>query len=576
VRESLKNYRRYLANHDSAMAYAVLGVVGGVASGLVVLAFELAIRSVARMFGVGGDGEGFEDLPRWMAFALPAAGASILGVFYMLLKPADRETGIVHVISRMHSHYGALPLRNALLQFGAGAFALGTGQSGGREGPGVHLGAAINSLLGQAMALPSNSLRTLIACGTAGGIAAAFNTPLAGVIFAMEVIVAEYTVAGFIPVLLAAVAASAVSRSLSGGDGALLGIPMVELNSLWEMPYILLLGFACGAAAALFVRVLRLTAQYSHWPVATRFALAGCFTGAIALAMPEVLGLGYDSLGRILDNQLLLGTLLLLALCKILATAVSCGAGLPVGLIGPSLLIGACIGGAVGSAAHLLQPGLASDLPLYIAIGMAAAMAATLNAPLAAMLAVIELTHSIDIAMPAMLAIVAACLTNTGILQQRSAYAQILLQLQRVVPGDPLTRLLHNTDVTATMDVRVVRVPILLAKGDLVPLLESTPVWCLVEREGEDLYLVRGDELIPWLQQALAASETADLAGAAIRRWSIAPVPLQASLRQAMDTLRASTAEAVCVYERSRATGKQVLHGVVTRDSIEKFTLDRL
>jgi len=576
VRKSLKNYRRYLANHDSAMAYAVLGVVGGVASGLVVLAFELAIRAVARMFGVGGDGEGFEDLPRWMAFALPAAGASVLGASYMLLKPADRETGIVHVISRMHSHYGALPLRNALLQFGAGAFALGTGQSGGREGPGVHLGAAINSLLGQALALPSNSLRTLIACGTAGGIAAAFNTPLAGVIFAMEVIVAEYTVAGFIPVLLAAVAASAVSRSLSGGDGALLGIPTVELNSLWEMPSILLLGFACGVAAALFIRVLRSTAQYSHWPVAARFALAGCFTGVIALAMPEVLGLGYDSLGRILDSQLLLGTLLLLALCKILTTAVSCGAGLPVGLIGPSLLIGACIGGAVGNAAQLFQPGLASDLPLYIAIGMAAVMAATLNAPLAAMLAVIELTHSIDIAMPAMLAIVAACLTNTGIFQQRSAYAQILLQLQRAVPGDPLTRLLHNTDVTATMDVRVVRVPILLAQDDLIPLLESMPAWCLVEREGEDLYLVRGDELIPWLQQALAASETADLAEAAIRRWSIAPVPLQASLRQAMDTLRTSTAEAVCVYERSRATGKQILHGVVTRESIEKFTLDRL
>jgi chloride channel protein, CIC family len=265
-----------------------------------------------------------------------------------------------------------------------------------------------------------------------------------------------------------------------------------------------------------------------------------------------------------------------LALCKILATAVSCGAGLPVGLIGPSLLIGACIGGAVGNTALQLQPELASDLPLYIAIGMAAAMAATLNAPLAAVLAVIELTHSIDIAMPAMLAIVAACLTNTGIFQQRSAYAQILLQLQREVPGDPLTRLLHNTDVTATMDVRVVRVPILLLRDDLVTLLESMPAWCLVERDGEDLYLVRGDELIPWLRHVFADSETADLAGAAIRRWTIAPVPLQASLRQAMDTLQASTAEAVCVYERSRATGQRILHGVVTRESIEKFTLDRL
>ncbi len=576
MRDLLKNYRRYLTNYDSALSYALLGILGGVASGLVVLAFELAIREVARLFGVGAGGEGFESLPRWMAFALPAGGAAGLGILYMLLKPEDRETGIVHVISRMHSHYGALPLRNALLQFVAGAFALGTGQSGGREGPGVHLGASINSLLGQRLSLPSNSLRTLIACGTAGGIAAAFHTPLAGVIFAMEVIVAEYTVAGFIPVMLAAVAASAVSRTLSGGGEALLGIPVVELKSLWEIPYIVLLGLACGAAIALFIRVLRFTAQYSHWPVAIRFALAGCFTGTIALVVPETLGLGYDSLGLILDNQFLIGTLLLLALCKVLATAVSCGAGLPVGLIGPSLLIGACIGGAMGGIAHILQPSLASDLPLYIAIGMAAAMGAILNAPLAAVLAVIELTQTINIAMPALLAIVAAGLTNTSIFKQRSAYSAILSQLRRVVPNDPLTQLLHSTDVTATMDVRVVRVPILLDADDLVPLLEFTPTWCLVERDGEDLYLVRGDELIQWLRQALEETESADLAEATIRRWTIARVPLQASLRQAMDTLRASTAEAVCVYERSRATGKQILHGVVTRESIEKFTLERL
>ena len=126
------------------------------------------------------------------------------------------------------------------------------------------------------------------------------------------------------------------------------------------------------------------------------------------------------------------------------------------------------------------------------------------------------------------------------------------------------------------MDVRVVSVPILLDEDDLEPLLEFTPTWCLVEREGQDLYLVRGDELVPWLRETLAAHETADLTAATIRRWTIAPVPLQATLRQAMDTIRTSTAEAVCVYERSRATGKRILHGVLTRESIEKFTLDRL
>tara|TARA_R110001599_G_scaffold192503_1_gene387891 strand:+ start:7667 stop:9394 length:1728 start_codon:yes stop_codon:yes gene_type:complete len=575
VREILKKYRRYLTNYDAMLPYSVLGVVGGVASGLIVLAFEMAISEVAKLFGVGNGGEAFEDLPQWMAFALPAGGAAVLGLIYTLLKPADRETGIVHVMSRMHSHYGVLPLRNALLQFVAGAFALGTGQSGGREGPGVHLGGAVNSLFGQRLGLPNNSLRMLIACGTAGGIAAAFHTPLAGVIFAMEVIVMEYSVAGFIPVILASVAASAVSLNLSGGE-ALLEIPGVELNSLLEIPYILLLGLVCGIATAMFIRIMRITSTYSHWPVAVRFTLAGCLTGAIALAVPETLGLGYDSLGQILDGHLMFNALLVLAACKILATAVSCGAGLPVGLIGPALLIGACIGGALGGLAHILQPELASDIPLYIAIGMAATMAAVLNAPLAAILAVIELTQTISIAMPALLAIVAANLTNTSIFRQRSAYEVVLRQLQRVVPSDPLNQLLHRTDVIATMDVRVVRVPILLDTDDLEPLLEFTPTWCLVERDGQDLYLVQGSELLQWLREALADSESADLADATIRRWTIAPVPLQASLRQAMDTIRASTVEAVCVYERSRATGKRILHGVVTRESIEKFTLDRL
>lgn len=592
MRSLLDKYRRYLTKYDSMLAYSALGIVGGMASGLIVLAFELAIREMPRLWGVGNGGEGFESLPYWQMFALPTGGAAILGLCYALLKPENRETGIVHVISRMHSHYGALPLRNALLQFVAGAFALATGQSGGREGPGVHLGGAVNSLLGQTLGLPNNSLRVLIACGTAGGIAAAFDTPLAGVIFAMEVIIAEYTVVGFIPVMLAAAAASAV-RELSEGN-PLLSISVVELNSLWEIPYILLLGLLCGIAVAGFIRVLRIVARFSHWPVIIRFTLAGAFTGTLALAVPQVLGMGYDTLDLIMHNELALTALLAVALCKILATAVSCGAGLPIGIIGPALLIGACIGGAMGAIGNTFQPELASDYTLYIALGMASAMAAMLNAPLAAILAVIELTNSINIAMPALLVIVTANLTNTGIFHQRAAHQTLLRQLQRVVPDDPLNQLLHRTDVTATMDPRVVRVPILLQPDDLEPLLEFTPTWCLITRDGEDLYLVQGAELLEWLgENAKAKAESAetnkdesasaeetdeatDLAEARIRRWSIAPVPVQATLRQAMDTLRARTAEAVCVYERSRATGKQILHGVVTRESIEKFSLARL
>jgi hypothetical protein len=123
------------------------------------------------------------------------------------------------------------------------------------------------------------------------------------------------------------------------------------------------------------------------------------------------------------------------------------------------------------------------------------------------------------------------------------------------------------------MDTRVVRVPVLLNREDLEPLIEFTPQWCLVAREGEDLYLVDGKELLEWLQQLPPETTPIDVTEAGIRRWTIGPLPMQATLRQAMDTMTASTVEAVCIYERSPNTGKQILHGVVTRESIEKFSL---
>jgi len=572
VRQLLAQYRRLLINYESVLAYSVLGVVGGIASGLVVLAFALAIRETTIAWGVTDSGDGFESLPYWMQFALPAGGATLMGIVYTFLKPPDRETGIVHILSRMHSHYSVLPLRNALLQFVGGAFSLATGQSGGREGPGVHLGGAINSVLGQRLHLPNNSLRMLIACGTAGGISAAFQTPLAGVLFTLEVIIAEYTVVSFIPVMLAAVSASAISRALSV-DGSLFQLPPLELNSILEFPFIVLLGLCCGAAAAAFIRISKYVARFQDAPVALRFALAGAVTGALALVVPEILGMGNDTLELALQQDLALSALLVIALAKLLATAVSCGVGMPVGLIGPNLLIGACIGGALGIAGAALTPDLASDPTLYVVIGMGAAMGAVLNAPMTAILAVIEMTQSLNVSVAAMLAIVAATLTNNSLFRQRSAHQAILRQLQRVVPQDPLNQLLHRTSVSSTMDTRVVRVPVSMTQPDMEPLLETPPAWCLIHRGDKDLYLVSGPDLLEWLKQNPFDEGTVDLTAAGLRRLAISTVPPQATLRQAMDTMRKETTEAVCICERSPKTSKQILHGVVTLQSIEAFTL---
>jgi H+/Cl- antiporter ClcA len=570
----LDKYRRTLTNHESILSYAILGIVGGLASGLIVLAFERAIGGMAALWGVGAGGENFESLPLWAIFALPAGGALILGLCLSFIKPEDRETGVVHVLSRMDSHYGVLSLKNALVQFIGGAFALATGQSGGREGPGVHLGAAINSLLGQKLSLPNNSLRVLIACGTAGGIAAAFNTPLAGVIFAMEVIIAEYTVVGFIPIILASVSASAVSRTLSGGT-ALFLVPEVELNSLWEIPYIIILGVCCGFAMTAFISISKLSARLLHWPIAIRFTLAGILTGGLGLLAPEILGIGYDTLNLVLHEELAISLLITIAACKILATSFSTGVGMPIGVIGPSLIIGACVGGILGLLGQLVVPDIASDYTLYIVIGMAAAMGAILNAPLAAILAVIELTQSVTVAMPALLAIVAATLTNTGVFRQRSAHQTVLKQLRRLVPNDPINQLLHRTDVSSSMEVSVVKVPVLLQNTSAEPLLMATPAWCLVERDGEPLYLIKGLDLTQWLEENPMGEDATDLTEISIRRWTISEVPIQATLRQALDSMRSTTAEAVCIYGRN-AGGKRVLQGIVTRETIETFSLSGL
>lgn len=582
---SLGPYRRYLRRYESAFAYAVLGIVGGLASGLAVIAFEYAIRGLAELRLVSR-GEDFESLPRLWLFALPTLGGIALGLAFSLLPREDREVGIVHLVSRLHSHYGVLPLRNALVQFFGGAAALASGQSGGREGPGVHLGGAINSLLGQALALPHNSLRVLIACGTAGGIAAAFNTPLAGVIFAMEVVLMEYTIAGFLPVMLATVTAAAISQGI-GGFFPNMSLASGQLASLWEMPFILVVGFCCGCVGALFIRLSTLTARLASWPVALRFSLAGLLTGTCGLLVPEVLGMGYDSLAGIIAGGWPLGLLALFAASKLLTASVSIGLGVPVGIIGPNLLIGACLGGLLGHLGGSLVPHLSSDPALYVTIGMAASMATVVGAPLAASLAVVELTQTTAIAVPALLAIVVANLTNVALFRQRSVHESLMRQLERQLPSGPLDQFLHRTDVTLSMDTSVVQVPVRVSPTALRALTLQVPTWCLVHREDEDLFLLNGSDLLAWAEQPREATESAlpadededevelDLAEVDIRRWTTTRLSEQATLREALDALKQGTVETACIYSRA-SRGKRNLRGVVTRERIEQFSLSRL
>ncbi|MFV2090866.1 MAG: chloride channel protein, partial [Pseudomonadales bacterium] len=185
-------FQRQLANVDALPQLSILAIGAGLLTGIVILVFRVAVDYILGHWLLPEGSESFEALGYARRFLLPIIGAGILAVTLSRLATADRHVGVVHVMERLSRHQGHLPVKNALVQFFGGILALVSGQSGGREGPAIHLGAASSSLLGQAFNLPNNSVRTLVACGAAAAIAGSFNTPIAGVIFAMEVVMMEY------------------------------------------------------------------------------------------------------------------------------------------------------------------------------------------------------------------------------------------------------------------------------------------------------------------------------------------------------------------------------------------------
>lgn len=390
------------------------------------IAFRAVVEAVQRAFLPGGDAENYEALPALAHFLLPAAGGLVVGLLFQALPQRMRQVGPAHVIERLSAAGGRLPLANAVSQFVGAALSIAAGHSVGREGPAIHVGAASASLIGQRLQLPEESLRVLVACGVAAAIAGSFNTPLAGVVLAMEVVLRAYTVAGFAPVILAAVAATAVNR-LAYGDAPAFVVPALALRSLWELPYVLGVGLAIGALSGAFIALVAAFARRSRrLPFWAACSLAGLVVGLCALFVPEVMSIGYDTVSRALLGELALGTLIAVTAFKLLATTAGVGLGLPGGLIGPMLVIGAAAGGGLGIVGAWLLPQLASSAGFYALLGMGAMMAGTLHAPLAALTAMLELTGNPNIIWPGMLAAISAFAVSHEVFDQKPVFDTLL------------------------------------------------------------------------------------------------------------------------------------------------------
>lgn len=565
---STESLRDKLATGDSLPHLTLLGLLTGIIAGAIIVLFRWAVEIPLGYF-LPGNFENFEAVNHYTHFFLPLAGATALGLILQCVDKRHHAASIGHVLDRLQNHQGRMPASNFATQFFGGAACLLSGQSVGREGPAVHLGAGAGSLLGQWLKLPANSLRPLAGCGVAAAIAACFNTPMAGVIFAMEVVLMEYTIVGFIPVTLAAVAGVAMTRLAFGPEIAFIDAQTV-MGDLRELPLMAAAGLIIALFSATYIRLHCSANRWSlHRPIALRLTLAGLFTGICALWLPQIMGVGYDTIGSAMTGELGFWLLLAIALAKLLATSVSLGVGMPGGVVGPLLFIGACIGGAVGNIAHIIMPESASAIGFYVILGMGAMMGATLNAPLTAMMTILELTFNPNIIFPGMLVVVVACLGTRWAFKCDGLFPQVLRVQGKFRSTEILEQLLSRTGVRGLMDRKLAETSNHMTRTAAEHLLSQHPHWILLR---DSQQLLQPADLAAYLQQQTASDDSQineiNLHEIPARRYDLARIAADASLYEALELMNRQQVDALWI--ESLADDHQPL-GIISREKINNY-----
>jgi len=401
-------------------------------------------------------------LPWWKLFLPPVIGGLVVAAALRFLIPERRPYGIADVIEANALKDGRIPLLPGFVSAVVSAFSLGAGSSAGREGPIVHLGATLAAATAKAFHFSPALARTLLGCGVASAVAASFNAPIAGVFFALEVIIGHYALHAFAPIVLASVAGTIVSRAFYG-DYPAFALPDYYIATPWEFPAFLLLGIVSAVAASFFIRsifiaedIANRVTQIPDW---ARPPIAGVAIGAMAILFPEILGVGYDATDQALKELFPLWLLLVLVGLKTLATAISLACRFGVGVFSPSLYVGAMVGAAFGTLASRVVPGVGADVGLYAIVGMGAVASAVLGAPISTILIVFELTGDYQITLALMVCVVTANLLTRHITGHRAIFFEQLERRGLYLEGGRAQHLLRHTTVKDLIDSRVVIVP---------------------------------------------------------------------------------------------------------------------
>ena len=416
----------------------VLAALVGVGAGYGAIFFRWLIHAINDLAYPGGIGLAeLSALPWYVLVLVPVAGGAIVGPLIYFLAREAKGHGVPEVMDAVANQGGRIRPRVAAVKTAASAVSIGVGASVGREGPIVQIGSSLGSTVGQILHMDDRSLRLLIGCGASAGIAATFNAPLAGALFALEVILGAGSVRIFTPLVVASVAATAISRHHLG-DFPAFDVPAYELVSGWELALYVVLGCLAALVAVLFSRGLyKVEDLWNAIPLPdwSKPVLGGAMIGGLALVAPHVMGVGYEAIDGALSAGAPLGLPLMLGLvlAKILATHLSLGAGFSGGVFAPSLFIGAMLGGAFGVLANAaLPPELVAPSGAYALVAMGAVVSATTHAPLTAILIVFEMSGDYRIIVPLMLACLIASVLSVR-LSRESIYT-----LKLIRRGSPL------------------------------------------------------------------------------------------------------------------------------------------
>lgn len=556
-----QHWQQQIALSDSQVSLVLLALLVGLASAGVITLFRLAIEWPLVQWLSLTHPEDYESLTPWLRAGMVLLGGVLLLLLFYCLPAQRRQVGVAHVLERMEQHQGYLPLSNLIVQFFAAIVALLSGHSAGREGPAIHLGAGVASQIGQRAGLAHHRLRILTGCGVASAIAASFNTPMAGVIFAMEVVLLEYSIRGFIPIILASVAGALVSEAIFGAEPAFV-VPALDMHSLQEIPFILLLGLLAGLTAAGFIALVRRVRALQHWPLWLRWGGLSLATAAVSVYWPQLLGIGYDTVDAALLGDVAISTLIILLLGKLVLAAWAAGVGFPAGLIGPVMFIGAMLGSLLAHLSLQWYPDYSVSIGFYALLGMAALMGSTLRAPLAALVALLELTANPNVIMPGMLAIVIASLVVSEVFHLPSVFK---LQPAANAEPSPVQQLLRNTWVAPLLQRSFVAVDRHIGMTTAEWVLAERIDWLLLQQER---ILLPAVDLARWLEQQEQMPEQIDLLAIPGERQPTEWIALRANLQDALDQMQSAQLQWLAVTRHER---EPQCIGLLSREQIEHF-----